>query len=152
MSESLFRPEALRHLRVEPWQPPLLARRVPGPLIGVLALVAVALLGLFSTSFEFARKELATGYLAPASGWTRVTASATGVVTHRTVEPGDHVGHGDPLLQFGAGDGIGPERTVERSILDEIAEREQTLEEHLNALEAQFAADVALHREQTRLE
>ncbi len=152
MAADLFRPEALQRLRAEPWQPPLLAKRVSGLTLGACALAAVTLLLVFATSFEFARKEHSRGYLAPASGWARVTATGAGIVTRRLVEPGDRVQAGDALLQFGAGEGIAPERTVEQSVLEEMAAQERTLASRLDALEEQFEADAALQRQQTDLD
>lgn len=152
MAADLFRPEALQRLRVEPWQPPLLAKRVSGLALCVLACVAITVLVVFSMSFEFARKEHSRGYLAPASGWARVTAGSPGVVTRRLVEPGDRVRAGDALLQFGTADGVAPETTVEQSILEELDEQERTLASRLNALDAQFEADAALQRRRTNLD
>ncbi len=152
MAADLFRPEAPQRLRVEPWQPPLLAKRVSGLVLGALACVAVTVLVVFSMSFEFARKEHSRGYLAPASGWARVTAASAGVVTRRLVEPGDRVRNGDALLQFGTADGVAPETTVEQSVLEEIDEQGRTLASRLNALDAQFEADAMLQRQRTDLD
>lgn len=76
----LFRPQALQRFDAKLPQPPLLSRPISTVLLGLFAAAAAAATLGFATSFEFARKEQATGYLEPAAGWSRVTSAVGGAV------------------------------------------------------------------------
>ena len=64
----LFRSQALQRFDAKLPQPPLLSRPISTVLLGLFAAAAAAVTLGFATSFEFARKEQATGYLEPAAG------------------------------------------------------------------------------------
>ena len=160
MTQDLFREEARKRFRAEPWQPPLLSRPVSGLAIGLFALVAVTVVVAFASAFHFTRKEQARGYLTPATGWSRVSAPSSGVVARRLVDPGDAVEAGDVLLELASVDGIGRSETVERRLLEEAAERRGALEAELRLIDSQYELDRTLHvaerrrneREKARLE
>lgn len=151
--EELFREEARRRFRAEPWQPPLLSKPVSGLAIGLFALVAVTAAVAFASTFQFTRKEQARGYLTPASGWSQVSAPTSGMVARRLVNPGDAVEVGDVLLEFASVDGIDRSQTVERELLEKVAERRTALESRLSLIDSQYGIDKRLHvAEQRRSE
>ena len=142
---SLFREEANQRFRVEPWQPPLLSRPLSGVALGALAVFAAGALVAFATLFEVTRKEQARGHLAPASGWSRVSAPRAGVVARRLVAAGDTVEAGEVLLVLGSIEGLDESVTVERKLLEELASQRTALEERARLITARLKVDRALH-------
>lgn len=145
MTTDLFRSEAMERFHARPWQPPLLSKPVSGPLLAVVALAAAAAFVAFGTSFQFARKEQARGYLVPESGWSRVSTRFHGVVQRLLVEPGDRVRTGDVLLELSPGDGLGRSRTVERDLLERLRGTWEVLEARMRLIDARHKVDRALH-------
>ena len=145
----LFRREATQRFSIEPSQPPLLSKPISSLALGVFAVAAACALVMFATSFQFARKEQARGYLMPASGWSRVSTQTHGIVHRRLVESGDKVQTGDVLLELSPGDGLNQSQTVERKLLEEIDRTRELLEKQLRLIEVQRENDRSLHaREQ----
>ena len=99
---------------------------------------------VFALSFEFARKEHATGYLTPVGGWSRVTVRYPAVVRRRFVETGDVVAAGDVLFELRASEGIEEGVSVVGRLLDDIGRRRRVLLERKDATEARYASDAAL--------
>ena len=119
----LFREQALERFRGSTWQPLLLSRPVSGYLLVASAvLTGTCLLG-FAGSFEFARKEQVKGYLAPPTGWSRVTAKSSGVVHNRLVAPGDTVESGEVLLEISSGEGMQQSLTLQEQMLEDLQGR-----------------------------
>ena len=144
MTASLFREEALRRFRRSPLQPPLLSKPVSGLLLAALSALAVVGMVLFAFSFQFARKEQATGYLSPVGGWSRVSVRRPAVVRQRFVEAGDVVEAGDELFELTTGEGFEKGQSVANRILRDIEGRRQALRERLAATDAQYATDAVL--------
>lgn len=142
--QSLFRSEALARFRTSPWQPPLLSKPVSGVLFASFALLAMTALVAFATNYEFARKELATGYLTPVAGWSQVRAQWSAVVRRRLVEAGGIVQAGDVLYELGSGDGLAAGTSVEGKLLDDVRQRRAALEAQLPVIEARARNALAL--------
>ena len=140
----LFRDEALERFRGSAWQPALLSKPMPTHLLAAFSLAAAAALLGFAATFEFARKEQAQGYLAPAGGWSRVTARTFGVVGQRLVNPGDAVQAGDVLLEIVSGDGVQRAITVQDRMLEEIQGRRAALEARTLLITKEYEQDSAL--------
>jgi membrane fusion protein len=125
--------------RVVPLQPlstRLMVWCVTAAAVGVIAFLFFA---------QYARKETATGYLAPASGTARVFASQAGTISAVYVAQGDSVQQGQPLLAVVTSQVAGSGEDVNAAILS-------TLQQHKQALMHQIADEV--HRktsEQERL-
>ena len=144
MTASLFREEALRRFRRSPFQPPLLSKPVSGLLLAALSALAVVGMVLFAFSFQFARKEQATGYLTPVGGWSRVSVRNPAVVRQRFVEAGEVVEVGDVLFELTASEGLAKGQSVANRILRDIEGRRQALRERLAVTDAQYANDAVL--------
>ena len=125
-------------------QPPLLSKPVSGLLLAALSALAVVGMVLFAFSFQFARKEQATGYLSPVGGWSRVSVRRPAVVRQRFVEAGDVVEAGDELFELTTGEGFEKGQSVANRILRDIEGRRQALRERLAATDAQYATDALL--------
>ena len=145
MNASLFREEARRRFRAEPWQPPLLSKAPSGLVMGLLAVLAAGGLMAFASTFRFAHKEQVQGYLRPASGWSRVLASNFAVVERCLVSAGDAVQAGDVLMELSSGQGIERAQTVSRKLLEEIGERKSHLDARFELVGAQYEIESALH-------
>ena len=122
---------------------------MPGYALAGFALMASLALIAFAGSFEFARKEQASGFLVPAAGWSRVLASNVGVVRSRLVEPGDKVEVGDVLLELGSQDGLQRALTVHEKLLVELAQRQKSLEGQMKLVRSQYEQGRALLLEET---
>lgn len=146
----LFRPQTLQRFDAKLPQPPLLSRPISSALLGVFAAAAAAATLGFATSFEFARKEQAAGYLEPAAGWSRVTSSVGGTVGSRFVEPGDPVARGDVLFVIAPETGIARSRTVEREILEQLQGTRRLLEGRMRLLEEKHRLDQTLYARQSK--
>ena len=144
MTASLFREEALWRFRRSPFQPPLLSKPVSGLLLAALSALAVVGMVLFAFSFQFARKEQATGYLSPVGGWSRVSVRRPAVVRQRFVEAGDVVEAGDELFELTTGEGFEKGQSVANRILRDIGGRREALQARLAATDAQYANDAVL--------
>ena len=140
----LFRTEALARFSASPWQPPLLSKPISGPLFASFAVFATSALVAFATTYEFARKELATGYLTPVAGWSQVRAQSFAIVRRRLVEAGDIVEAGDVLYELGSGDGLEAGTSVEGKLLDELRQRRAALEAQLPVIGARAQNDLVL--------
>ncbi|MCY3817872.1 MAG: HlyD family efflux transporter periplasmic adaptor subunit [Gammaproteobacteria bacterium] len=128
----------------------MLSRSVSGLALSSLAALAAAGFVVFAVSFPFARKEQATGHLAPVAGWSRVTAQSFAVVRHRVVEAGDPVEAGDALYELASGDGLREGLSLERKLLQDIDERRKALQARLKAIAAQFENDRALQQKERK--
>ena len=140
----MFRAEALARFSASPWQPPLLSKPISGPLFASFAVVATAALVVFAATYEFARKEMATGHLTPVGGWSQVRAQWSAIVRHRLVEAGSIVEAGDVLYELGSGDGLEAGTSVEGKLLDDIRQRRAALEAQLPVIEARARNGLAL--------
>ena len=103
----------------------------------------------FATTFKFARKELAEGYLTPVAGWSRVTAQSFGVVSRRLVKAGDRVDTGDVLFELAPGDGVDAGVSVETRLLEELNDKRATLEAQTSVIQSQFENERALIKSET---
>ncbi|MCY3795885.1 MAG: HlyD family efflux transporter periplasmic adaptor subunit [Gammaproteobacteria bacterium] len=140
----MFRAEALARFSASPWQPPLLSKPISGPLFAGFAVFATAALVVFAATYEFARKEMATGHLTPVGGWSQVRAQWSAIVRHRLVEAGSIVEAGDVLYELGSGDGLEAGTSVEGKLLDDIRQRRAALEAQLPIIEARARNGLAL--------
>ena len=150
----LFREQALERFRGSTWQPALLSKPVPGYLLVASAVLAGACLLGFACSFEFARKEQVRGYLAPPTGWSRVTAKSPGVVHNRIVAPGDTVEAGDVLLEISSGEGVQQALTLQEQVLEDVEGRRLALDAKLRlvSLEYEKNLDLLTHQEASERE
>lgn len=140
----LFREAAFSRFRKSVWQPPLLSKPPSNLIVGTSTVLAVLALTMFATTFKFARKETATGHLAPIAGWSRVSAQSFGVVQQRFVEAGDRVETGDVLFEMTSGVGLNAGVSVETRLLEGLGEKQATFQAQLAAIQRQFENERAL--------
>lgn len=144
----LFREEVLERFRGSAWQPVLLSRPISAFLLMAFSLAVATAVLVFSATFEFARKEQVRGYLIPADGWSRVTATSFGIVSQRIVDTGDSVRSGDVLLEISSGDGAEQAQTFQDRMLEEIHGRRSTLDARSRLIQAQYEKDYFLLAQQ----
>ena len=140
----LFREQALERFRGSTWQPLLLSRPVSGYLLVASAILAGTCLLGFAGSFEFARKEQVRGYLAPPTGWSRVTAKSPGVVHSLLVAPGDTVQSGDVLLEISSGEGVQQSLTLQEQVLEDLEGRHKALDARLRLVTVEYEKNFEL--------
>jgi len=117
--------------RVVPLQPLSIRVTVWSMTVAVAAIIAA----LFFA--QYARKETAIGYLAPAAGTAKVFAPQPGIMTALYVEQGQSVEEGQPLFTVATNNIATSGEDVNTSILN-------TLEQNKQSLTSQIAA--AVHR------
>lgn len=149
MPESLFREAVLAH-RAKPRQPALLSKPISAWLLVAFSIGTIALLAIFATAFEFARKDTVAGHLVPRAGWSRVTASRNAVVTQCNVENGQRVEAGEVLLELSSGHGVGNGVPVGQRLLTDIAERKRALSTRIDAEKAVYEHRQQDHRLQIK--
>jgi membrane fusion protein len=132
----LFRQEVLEFQRsnrqwgrVVPLQP--LATKA---LVWSVVLVSACIV-VFLFFAEYARKEVAVGYLAPESGSARIFAPQQGTVSAVYVEQGQRVEEGQPLLAIETSEIANDGQDVNTSVL-------RTLDEHKAALINQINSEI----------
>ena len=140
----LFRDEALEQFTRSAWQPALLSKPVSSTALALFSLASAGLLLGIATTYEFARKEQAKGYLSPSVGWSQVTASYFGIVSRQLVEPGDVVRPGEVLLEISSGDGLQQALTVQDRILEEIDGQRAALEARANLFARQHERELTI--------
>ena len=140
----MSRAEALARFSASPWQPSLLSKPISGPLFGSFAVFATAALVVFATNCEFAREEMATGYLTPVDGWSQVRAQWSAIVRRRLVDAGDIVEVGDARYELASGDGLSAGTSVEGKLLDDVRQRRVALEAQLPVIQARAQNALAL--------
>ncbi|MEA2740976.1 MAG: rane fusion protein, partial [Acetobacteraceae bacterium] len=91
--------------------------------------VAAAAAGVIAFLFfaQYARKETAAGYLAPASGTARVFAPQPGTISAVYVAQGDDVAQGQPLLAVTTSQVAASGNDVNATILHTVREQKQAL-------------------------
>ena len=110
----------------------------------------IAMLGIFATTFQFARKDSAAGHLVPKAGWSRVTASRNAVVARCKIANGQQVEAGDVLLELSSGYGVGGGIPVGQKLLMDLAERKRTLNTRIDAGRAAYEHNRQDHEVQTK--
>jgi membrane fusion protein len=115
--------------RVVPLQP--LSTRL---MVWSVFLVAAAVI-VFLFFAQYARKEVALGYLAPVSGTVRVFAPQAGIISAVYAQQGETVEKGQPLLAVTTTQFTGSNEDVSATIL-------QTLDQHKQALVHEIADEV----------
>lgn len=93
----LFRREAVAHATRRLAGDVVLASSVSSRVLAILFIVVVAAGVLFAATASYARKETVSGWLTPAAGLIRLTASEGGVVERLLVAEGDRVTTGQPV-------------------------------------------------------
>ena len=141
VSRPLFRQEVFEFQqagrqwgRVVPLQP--LSTRL---MVWSVFLVAAAVI-VFLFFAQYARKEIALGYLAPAAGTARVFAPQSGIISAVYAQQGEMVEKGQPLLAITTAQFTGSGDDVNATILN-------TLDQHKQALIHEIADEV--HRTQS---
>jgi membrane fusion protein len=136
VSRPLFRKEVLEFQqagrqwgRVVPLQP--LSTRL---MVWSVFFVAAAVI-VFLIFAQYARKEVALGYLAPAAGTARVFAPQSGVISAVYAQQGETVERGQPLLAITTNQFTGSGDDVNATIL-------KTLDQHKQALIHEIADEV----------
>jgi membrane fusion protein len=130
-TNSLFRPEALRH-REE--------RLAGGPLaisgawqVGAIAICFVCLIAIATglTRATYAPRQTVAGYLAPEQGFVKVYAARPGIVQELLVHDGDAVAIGQIIAHISVEQGLANSvgASAPTQILDELSARERTLSE-----------------------
>lgn len=132
--------------RVVPLQPlstRLMVWCLVGAAAGIIAFLFVA---------QYARKEVAIGYLAPVSGTTRVFAPQPGVISAVYVAQGDVVRQGQPLFVVATNQFAGDNQDVNATILETLQQQKLALtrniadEVHRTESERQrLSADIQQH-------
>ena len=107
--------------RVVPLQP--LSTRV---MVWCVCTAAACVVG-FLFFAQYARKETASGYLAPVAGTARVFAQKEGIISSVYVEQGDSVEKGQPLLAVATSQFTGGGEDVNTTILNTLAQQKQQL-------------------------
>lgn len=139
MTKDLFRPEVLEARRSD-W---LGVVHLPGVRLGwpvsILAVVLVLAVVLALVFAGYARKERVPGQLVPAGGLLNVTATASGVITHRLVREGELVQAGQALIEVSPDIDVVDSQAlgaVAERIAIELDRRQDRLREDLQNLEA----------------
>lgn len=107
--------------RVVPLQP--LSTRIV--MWAILAAAAVTI--AFLCTAQYARKEVAVGWLAPAAGSARIFAAQPGTVSAVFVRQGDAVARNQPLLSIDTGQITATGQDVNQTILATLHQQEQSL-------------------------
>jgi membrane fusion protein len=125
---SLFRQEVIEFQqhnrqwgRVVPLQP--LSTRI---MVWCVTAAAVGVI-IFLFFAQYARKEVAAGYLAPVSGTARVFASQSGIISAVYVEQGDNVEKGQPLLAVATNQVASSGEDVNVAVLNSLQQQKQAL-------------------------
>jgi membrane fusion protein len=98
MTDALFRQEAIDHQRLRIWGEVTLALPMSYALVTGFIAASVLTATVFIGTETYARKEHATGFLAPRTGIARITPSRPGTVIAVAVHEGQRVGRGATLL------------------------------------------------------
>lgn len=94
----------------------------------------IVLLVLFATTFKVAEKVRAKGYLVPTDGWSRITASRSGLVHRLAVKSGERVRKGDLLLEIEGSFRTDEDIAVGAKPLEAIDRRRTEVGRHLASL------------------
>lgn len=132
-TNSLFRPEALRHREERLAGGPLAisgAWRAGAVAICVACLVAIA---SAMTHATYAPRQTVAGYLAPEQGLVKVYAARPGIVQELFVRDGDVVTAGQSIARISVENGLANASgtSAPTQILDELAARERTLSDSI---------------------
>ncbi len=136
-TSQLFRPEAIAHRKQTE-----LAGVISNPMVSwalplfstLCCLVVIA----FALLVDIARKEVVTGYLIPADGWSRAVAPREGIVTAFTVTAGDFVYKGDVIAHLGDALGTRTGSTLVDEQVRAINEQIEELSARLNRVTEEY--------------
>ncbi len=132
-TNSLFRPEALRHREERLAGGPLAisgAWRASAIAICIACLVAIAT-GM--TSATYAPRQTVVGYLTPEQGVVKVYAARPGIVQELLIRDGDTIASGQIVARISVESGLANANgtSAPTQILDELAARERTLSDSI---------------------
>lgn len=124
----LFRPEVVAFQahnrqwgRVVPLQP--LSTRL---LVWSVVIASACIIGFLAVA-QYARKEVAIGYLTPVAGTARVFAPQPGIISAVEVKQGQTVSKGQPLLVVATGQVAGDGQDVNAAVLQTLQQQKQSL-------------------------
>ncbi|MGY2046642.1 HlyD family secretion protein [Methylobacterium sp. JK268] len=142
MTTPLFRQEAIDHQRAKIWGAVTLA--VPLPLTLVTAFLVLCTVGLvtFVATGSYARKEHASGYLAPRLGVAAVVASRPGTITAVHVEEGQVVEKDAPLLTVTVEQSGEHGGGIDTAVLANLREQREHLEDQIGLERRRMAAEI----------
>lgn len=104
----------------------------------------------FAASADYARKETATGYVAPAAGTVRVVPPRPGTLAALAVGPGDAVAAGDILFTLDTRQSLEGGGTLDAILRDGLLRQRDLVREQIAAEESRAAAE--LDRLRSRLQ
>jgi membrane fusion protein len=102
---------------------------------------AVASLCVFLFNGQYARKEIASGYLTPVAGTSKVFASQPGTVRAVYVSEGQGVEQGQPLITIDTSQIANDGADVNSTMLESLARRKELLAQQIAAQEERAASE-----------
>lgn len=139
--QSLFRPEVRRALQDRQWGrvsllQPLSTRMLCWGLMATAAVIAV-----FLSVAEYARKETVTGYLAPTAGVVKIVAPRPGVIRAIHVSEGQRIEAGQPLVTIVIEQTTAEGENVDAAMLRILESQRARINEQLSLQERHFQSE-----------
>lgn len=125
MSSQLFRKEAIEAQQRTFWGNSLVFQPVPIRLLTFFILIITITLGSFLYFGNYARKETVKGYLQPTGGLVQVLPPRSSVISEISVQEGDYVEPGAPMLTLDGGQTTASGYDLDEAVLGAV-ERQRT--------------------------
>jgi membrane fusion protein len=139
---TLFRQEALEFQQYRrQWGDVALLQPLSTKMLTWFMAAAVASLCVFLFKGQYARKEIASGYLTPVAGTSKVFASQQGTIRAVYVSEGQGVEQGQPLLTIDTSQIANDGADVSSTMLDALAARKDLLTQQIAAQQERAASD-----------
>lgn len=139
---SLFRQEAIQfqqHRRL--WGDVALLQPLSTKMLTWFMAAAAVSLCIFLFKGQYARKEIASGYLTPVAGTSKVFASQPGTIRAVYVSEGQGVEQGQPLLTIDTSQIANDGADVNSTMLDALATRKDLLTQQIAAQQERAASE-----------
>jgi membrane fusion protein len=139
---TLFRQEALEFQQYRrQWGDVALLQPLSTKMLTWFMAAAVASLCVFLFKGQYARKEIASGYLTPVAGTSKVFASQPGTVRAVYVSEGQGVEQGQPLITIDTSQIANDGADVNSTMLESLARRKELLAQQIAAQEERAASE-----------
>ncbi|MBU2977519.1 HlyD family efflux transporter periplasmic adaptor subunit [Alteromonas sp. C1M14] len=135
---SFFRKEALAHQKHKLDGSVIIATPMSFHITLALIVCIVLTTGMYLFWAEYHRKEVVAGYLRPATGVSKVYATASGIVDEVYVKEGDVVEKGQPLARIRLDRQLGSGAGLNEAIINELLTQKHLLETNLHRRQALY--------------